>query len=437
MHFVPVVVPAPIAMASNEPPPSKFIEPDPDIAGIGVLSAFIITGSLVMILAMIKILIVELPGFRLSHLVCPQATEIPTRGNRPTFSDAKTYLRGEEAKDDSQSVNEERPSALSDTLFSLGDTQFAMGIAIAVAAIAKRDITLYHYLVCDEMAWLGLISSTAGLLTSRKLLEEPGSVKKAVRIILMWALFGLVFWIEVSRNDFIEFAEPVWERGRAWNISNAEGVLSLILLILSACSVVIDTVAMFPELGLLLYHYVDRYMSWLTRLPQSSPASDLTQSPWVRIALRGVFGKALFMLIWFPFWLLNVALYWFLFQPVITQLGNIFFFMWGVQSTFRWREEGRKYMKADEIKKEDDFGFGQVVALTMLISPIIANVDLWIGMLSPRSQSLFIMLIIWCRSVGKETDRTSSTETGFDCGCHFHGTSGLYSQQTGEVPGVR
>ena len=362
-------------MAPSEVP-RQFIEPDPDIAGIGVLSSFIAIGSLVMILAMIKILIIELPGMRWSHVVCPEAPEIPTAGNRPSFDDAKRYLRGEEGAQNGEDDNEEQPSALGETLFSLGDTQFAAGIAIGVAAIAKRDITLYHFLICNEMAWLALISSTAGLLTSRKLLEDPGSVKKAVRIALMWALFGLVAWIEVSRNDFIGFADPVYENGRAWNISDAEGALSLLLLILSAFSIVIDTVAVLPEAGLLMYYHVVTYISWLTRLPWSSLGGDAKQALGKRILL----GRILFVLVWFPFWILSVALYWFLFQPLTTHMGNIFFFVWGVASAFRWRKEGRAYMKAEEVGKEDEFGFGQVVALTMLISPIIGNVDLWIGM---------------------------------------------------------
>lgn len=42
-------------------------------------------------------------------------------------------------------------------------------------------------------------------------------------------------------------------------------------------------------------------------------------------------------------------------------------------------------MKDDESDAEDKYGFGQVVALTLLISPIVANADAWYG--TYRSQT--------------------------------------------------
>lgn len=36
-------------------------------------------------------------------------------------------------------------------------------------------------------------------------------------------------------------------------------------------------------------------------------------------------------------------------------------------------------MKPDEARNEDLYGFGQVVALALLISPLVANADTWYG----------------------------------------------------------
>lgn len=66
-------------------------------------------------------------------------------------------------------------------------------------------------------------------------------------------------------------------------------------------------------------------------------------------------------------------------MPLITHSLSIFFFIWGTLAIFSIRRDGAQYMTEEDQNGEGQFGFGQIVALTLLISPVIANAEKWSG----------------------------------------------------------
>ncbi|KAK3376980.1 hypothetical protein B0T24DRAFT_233784 [Lasiosphaeria ovina] len=392
-----------------------YIEPDPDIAGIGVLASFLVTGALVMVLATVQLYRNWLDGdFAFARMLvpcpdplippAPAAAAGPAR-KWPTLDDARKYLddsdgeqppppQGDADEDGDPAAWEPKgshavaapqlppPSALQATLFSLADTQFATGIAVCVAAIVKKDITQAHYLVADEMAWLAWLTSTAGMLTARTALLDAGNgpVKRAVRLAVMWALVALVSFIEVRRDDRLYFAEQVYTgEGPYWDLTEADSRASVVLFALSLVGAVIDTASLFPHCAVLMYYYVELFVGWAAPPVGTTckgTAEALRKRAWVA-AVGGVASLLLQLLVWTPVWLAVSMLYLYLFFPATAHLANMFWFVYQTWYAFHWRDIGRSCQAPEDAGNEDEFGFGQVVALTLLISPLIANADLW------------------------------------------------------------
>lgn len=370
---------------------NDFIEPDPDIAGIGVILSFIIIGTAVLSLVSIKLYVVYKDDFEFWDLIYPPIEALRKDGRWPGLEDARKYLQ---CDDNDDSTRNRGIVTLDSTFFGLADTQFATGIAIGIATFAKQDITVYHYLISCEMSWLALISSTAGLLTARTVLDKANVVKKAIRITLMWTLFVLVATIELRRNDVIGFAEKVYAAEPYWDMSDYGARMAIVLFISTLFDMIIETISFVPEWAVLMYYYVETFV-----LAASPPLSavlvsfftgrckDCVQSTGlVRSVLHFLahIVTLLFIItIWVPVWLVSIAAYWISFQPIMAHIGNCVFFFWGVGSAFTWRERGRQCMKTEQSHDEDHYGFGQVVALTLLITPLIANADAWYGMCQP------------------------------------------------------
>lgn len=381
-----------------------FIDPDPDIAGIGVILSFIIIGTTVMLLITIKLYIDYIDELGPRDFFLPRSDPLTTDGRWPGVEDARKFLHdvaeAEDDDDEKRTPSQKGITVLNSTLFGLADTQFATGIAICAAAMAKQNITGYHYLICDEMAWLALISSTGGLLTARTVFDSANIVKKVLRIALMWCLFGLVATVELRRNDDIGYAEEVYAAGPRWDLSSGESKMSVVLFVGTVIDILIDTISLVPEWGVLLYYYVETFitatpprletavMGFLTRRCQQCAQKTSISTSMAHFIIHFA-AMLLTVTLWLPLWILCLGLYWFSFQPVTAHVANCVFFFWGVGSAFVWRSKGRQCMKPEESSDEDQFGFGQVVALTLLISPLIANADAWYG------KCYFCLVCLW------------------------------------------
>jgi hypothetical protein len=141
------------------------IQPDPDIAGIGVIIALLVYGLLVILPAFWQIWRNMGDEYGWRYVYFPQAwpSDFPLprvpgsdAPRWPNLKDVRRYFMSEHEKRlHEKQTHEEisRTRALSTWIFSLADTQFIMGIAIS-CAMGKNGITLVHFSIADELTWL-------------------------------------------------------------------------------------------------------------------------------------------------------------------------------------------------------------------------------------------------------------------------------------------
>ncbi|KAK4107317.1 hypothetical protein N656DRAFT_785431 [Canariomyces notabilis] len=404
------------------------IEPDPDIVGIGVILSFVVIGSMVMLLNTIQI-IRDTRAKGLAGVFLLKPLKIPTKDGRkwPTRQDAKRYrlaqlsrVQTDEASDvvpgdggldtqtktsttndkvDNDEDSEECSplvrsySALEEALFALSDTQFATGIAICVAALAKKDIVVSHYLVCLQLASIAITASVSGMMSARSILDG-NSVKKAIRVFLMWVLFGLVLLLDVKLDHSLYFADKVHDFGPYRDLSTPEERLTIFLYASHFPGLVLNTLSLDFEMSLLVNYYAEKAVTVMFLRPVKA-LKELQQlwknnsRPAVLVSLvllvRSVwiFGT---LLIQGLLWIGILGIYLYVFQPLTTLAISISFIVWQFVLAFHYRGVGRDCMHPDKRDKEDEIGFGQVVALTLLISPIIVCVDLWWQSFKMRAQ---------------------------------------------------
>ncbi|KAK3322921.1 hypothetical protein B0H66DRAFT_532240 [Apodospora peruviana] len=157
---------ASLAPEENPPLPTfcgEAFEPDPDIAGIGVVASFIITDSLVMLLVSIQLardypsclITIKFTDAEGKKIRFSDETAIPEIISKPAIHPQNNNAdKANDNGSDTEELLSDQPSTLKLDPFRLADTQFAIGIAICVAALLKEDITEAHYMICVEMGWL-------------------------------------------------------------------------------------------------------------------------------------------------------------------------------------------------------------------------------------------------------------------------------------------
>ncbi|PSN64639.1 hypothetical protein BS50DRAFT_623164 [Corynespora cassiicola Philippines] len=352
------------------------IQPDPDIAGIGVIASFITIGLLVITLAFYQIWRNERDDFEWADLYQPigWTRDFPmvkngVRPTRPGIRDAQEYLAH------LQDIREDRghENALSVTIFSLADTQFVTGIAIA-GAMSKKDITVAHFSIADELTWLGFISATVGLLATRfEILDkEKKNAKRLLRILVMWTHLGLMIQRAREFNDDLWWASKIHEDNSPtpylkWDFSDPMNRASVFLLAWSILTAVIDTAFLYAPLALVTYYYAAKVVT------QSFLYS---RNNWKG---RRCISSLLSRMIWAGIYIISLAAYNVFFDPFSANIGNLGFFIWGISEVLKERKIGQSCMNIQDRPKEDEMGFGQMVALILLLAPAINSADLWWG----------------------------------------------------------
>ncbi|KAK5659531.1 hypothetical protein OQA88_733 [Cercophora sp. LCS_1] len=411
-----------------------LIEPDPDIAGIGVILSVLIIGSLVMLLNAFQVSR-DIRARGVAGFFLLNSSKIPTTDGRkwPTREDARKHrlarLRraradnvleadsptptlvprgagldvqstGSTLATDEHEGNDEYDndysrhifrsrSALEETLFSLSDTQFATGIAICAAALAKKEIVVSHYLVCLTTASITALTSVAGMTSARSIFIRSSGVKKFLRVMLMWALTLLTLFLDAKLNWALYFAQKAHDFAPYRDLSMPEERFSIFLYTTILPMLVFNTVTLDVNLAYLVGYYIE----WTVRgmFPRPDKAFRDLQRLWGSQPVISMFWASLGMLLliarsaWIVgtllmqwiLWLGILGLYLVLFQPLAQLVISNFVFYWQFSLAFYYRRVGRDCMHPNDRDREDEIGFGQVVALTLLISPIIASADLW------------------------------------------------------------
>ncbi|KAK1836728.1 hypothetical protein QBC39DRAFT_58029 [Podospora conica] len=151
----------------TNPCPCPDLEPDPDIAGIGVLLAFILLSTLTLLASLFHLVLVES-----DHRRDPKHT---------VYSPFDRRARDLVARFSPHPVLRK---TLFDLVLSLSDTQLVTGTAVLLATIirlhsASSDVSVYHFSMAQNLGWLSSNAQLVGMLTVR--VESVGSLKEGRR----------------------------------------------------------------------------------------------------------------------------------------------------------------------------------------------------------------------------------------------------------------
>ncbi|KAH6683512.1 hypothetical protein F5X68DRAFT_210757 [Plectosphaerella plurivora] len=86
-----------------------------------------------------------------------------------------------------------------------------------------------------------------------------------------------------------------------------------------------------------------------------------------------------------PYRIFVIGIYWSFWEPFFCTLINLGFFLWTSVMVFTWRTRGRDCMESENELAEDEWGFGQITALVLFVSPFVANCDIWYDVMDTGS----------------------------------------------------
>ncbi|CAH0058130.1 unnamed protein product [Clonostachys solani] len=357
------------------------IKPDPDAAGIGVVSSSIAVGALIMVLVAIKIMRELREDSNLMDLFRPRTALAPNPGQWVTVKDAKVCLGLHQDVQD-------RVSILDLTIFSLADIQLSVGIATAVAAIAKRDILVYHYWVSLEICWLVFMASTAGFAITADPFMVSNLERNIIRTVFIWCLFILTLYLFFRIDDTRALNKRAYDAPGYWSKKLPEFALELALLMHTMVSLIRQTICL-SRVNLLLVDYyikaplnrISRFLnqSWsrLITVKDEMPSFSTQNFDSIVLVCLRILCLLFLKITGCVAWCFFLLVYWVSTVPPITHSLSIFFFIRETSVIFSIRRNGAQYMTEEDQGGEGQFGFGQIVALTLLISPVIANAENW------------------------------------------------------------
>ncbi|CAG9954576.1 unnamed protein product [Clonostachys rosea f. rosea IK726] len=351
-----------------------YIKPDPDVAGIGVVSSAIAVGALLMVLSAIKIMRELWEDINLTDLFRPRAALAPNSGQWVTVKDAKDV--------------QERVSILDLTIFSLANIQLSVGIATAVAAIAKHDILVYHYWVSYEICWLVFLASTAGFTITTSPFMVSNLERNIVRTAFIWCLLMLTLYLFFRIDDTLALNEKAYSQPGHWSKELPTFAVDIALLIHNMVCQVLQTLWLSRENLLLVDYYIKAPLNHISRLLTQSWSRLNTTIDEMRSSSTQNFCsivlsclRILYLLflqtIGCVAWCFFLLVYWLFAVPPITHSLSIFFFIWETSAIFSIRSDAVELMAPEDQNGEEQLGFGQIVALTLLIGPVIANAEKW------------------------------------------------------------
>ncbi|KLU91164.1 hypothetical protein MAPG_09687 [Magnaporthiopsis poae ATCC 64411] len=363
---------------------------NPDIAGLGVISAFVVMCSLGVICSGLLL------GYRLRRawdrfqwrylLFRPDGEQRPGDEERLTgeertpeilspFKCLACLFTGSHVLDELNGLNPRPEKAwaqiLQHTLAALADTQFVMAFGVGIAAYTKCDISVYHAHISLLLMWLSMITATQTLGPIR-IHERPlqHRVALAARLGTVMPARCTNWWYAQEYHneaDGIRGLEFDW--GDLWQRTDVILHATLGLQSLEA------SVVFCPMLGRVLnpaknektkglvqgqFGKMSGYVFGIPGTP--SPSWAWTADPSARFAF------ALF--VWLPLLLIKLFL-----SPFVCWCWDLVYLIKQADIVFKSRKLAQPYF--EKPGEEDEFGFGQIVALAMLLAIPLTVLDGW------------------------------------------------------------
>ncbi|KAK0112418.1 hypothetical protein ONS96_001661 [Cadophora gregata f. sp. sojae] len=157
------------------------IDGDPDIAGIGVIIAFIAASLITFISVILGYVTYSIDEEQLNYvdsLVIPHIRWLLHMGAGDTISVATKKLRTE---------------TMTQFILALSDQQLVTGLAILITGYAQRcTISGHHFQLIANLAWFSSTTHLSTLAVLQKyLIRHP--VIKHIRVVCIFAVLGLLF----------------------------------------------------------------------------------------------------------------------------------------------------------------------------------------------------------------------------------------------------
>ncbi|KAI1843013.1 hypothetical protein JX266_010866 [Neoarthrinium moseri] len=359
------------------------IEADPDIAGIGVVAAFLTSASLTLFATILCLVL--------------------SRNNTlPTYNPIDEFFRHYMCEPVQNLIGHHNSQVwgrvLYDMVVGLSDQQLVTGIALLVTAIIKLyngSITVYHLNIVTDLVWFSSNTHLLSLLVVRSFEQsvKPNQRQPAnnarrprqfkaklpslIRALLMCILAGMLLyltWVSACSEWYgvldcpAQCTLPYGKGGSPlqWAIVNFVLVLytyPLALFMLSRGSRIF---------------WVDKCRP--TLIDDKSLVAAGQKVNWGQHgSLPGKGLKAFFLSVWF-----------FLSSDMEAILEQIAWHVLGYYWLFSDRDNGHIIMDESEKEKENGLGFGQLVPLFLLMLPVVQFFESWAGKLFPHAPNVFL-----------------------------------------------
>ncbi|MCJ1377243.1 hypothetical protein MMC17_000335 [Xylographa soralifera] len=352
-------------------------EIDPDVAGYGVIVAFIFTG--------IATLVVLYAGYITDSLDNAQLNAIDLKARNILRSLLFLKPLPQEQDSNIQKAKEVRSEALSRFILTFSDQQLVTGLAVLIASFAKQcTITGYNFQITTALAWFSSVTHLATLSVLRRyFLDRPrilyirligmiavlGFLLSAELIpaVVSWALFQtLPCAIDLNANNFSSFSPLV--------SNSISGAWLFLYLGIAYGNRIISLICDDPQLTAL---------EWILQksrkvLGVSDTASYQERAKKTLLSIhrptrRSLYTRTrdLFSMMGFFF---NELLSSFLWQLMFTTFGVTYGLLEVVVD--RWPQKFGSDWKSTT-DQADNFGFGQLVPLLLLFLPVLSAIEVY------------------------------------------------------------
>ncbi|PVH84507.1 hypothetical protein DL98DRAFT_611259, partial [Cadophora sp. DSE1049] len=350
---------------------------DPDIAGKGVIGAFIATAGLTLFGTMAFLLFRPATQFKTLNPINRMLRRVISQNFQRKFGVRMTTIWSE---------------ALFEIVMLLSDQQLVTGTAMLATIIylrSQESITVYHYTMATNLAWFSSNTQLLSLVVLRGWLSEERKVAKRDRQFNTRPKSR-------SRSILIEF-RSVWR--------------AVLMVIMAVLLIYTNTFVAYEE-------WYDHYNCPVNCVPSKPIGGEpkrwlivnlvlifysypvaliglfgLTRSAWMKVRrdvqawdknddnpARGLVGFQIYKALRAV--LLGV---WYFLASEIFEVGfQIAWFGLGIKWVIDDRKRGHDIMSNDEAATEDTIGFGQLVPILLLALPVMSFLEAcyysWAGM---------------------------------------------------------
>ncbi|KAL2059757.1 hypothetical protein VTL71DRAFT_10141 [Oculimacula yallundae] len=351
------------------------IEGNPDIAGIGVLIAFISASSVTFIAIVLGYITYSIDPAQLNYvdsLVIPHIRWLLWMGTGDTISTETKKLRVQ---------------AMTHFILALSDQQLVTGLAILITGYAQRcSISGHHFKLIANLAWF---SSTTHLSTltvlQRYLIRHP--LIKHIRVIGILAVLRLLLHAQFYVQGPVGDSEPIqctFEFRTAFpTILNSRTLLRAMNTYLSWLIVILFLFVAYTSRIIQLYSKahitsIGTLIEDLIRRGLDLPKIKTSEETFLRTLKRirrtkytrkhlSCSGK-LFIALARSRYVLSMFMDSFWWQITRMLFGNVFGLLQLSKTRFG-------YHKMTESAEEDHWGFGQLVAILLMILPFLVAAE--------------------------------------------------------------